>query len=326
MEQLMSYVYSVYEKRSFSEAAKCLFISQPALSAAVARRERELGFRIFDRTTAPISLTPEGEAYIEMIEEILESEQKLSRRLQQLAQGSYGKVSVGGTSYTASQLIPIICGAFRRKYPGIEMHLDFGNVGAVNNLLEKLHHGQLDVHFSYQYEAQTEQATPIYIEQLVIAMHRSIAEKYGLSHLAIGREAFLSRTYTPREELEDLSVFREVPFLYFFKNGSTYRYMEALLGEYRCADCSIKNVRHSGVHYRMMCAGMGALLTTDVAVAAAPAAEGEILFFVPSGTRAQRVLYAVQKKDAASDLVVEHFLAVAKEVGALGTKAFTGQP
>ena len=56
----MDYFYEFYLERSFSGAAKKLFISQPALSASVKKVEKQLGVTIFDRSTNPISLTPAG--------------------------------------------------------------------------------------------------------------------------------------------------------------------------------------------------------------------------------------------------------------------------
>ena len=68
MELNENYVYHAYLSKSFTKAANILYISQPSLSAAIASKEKELGFRIFDRSTKPISLTREGEIYIEMLE------------------------------------------------------------------------------------------------------------------------------------------------------------------------------------------------------------------------------------------------------------------
>ena len=53
----IEYIYAVYQERSFSKAAQKLYVSQPWLSAAVKKTERELNARIFDRGTSPISLT-----------------------------------------------------------------------------------------------------------------------------------------------------------------------------------------------------------------------------------------------------------------------------
>ena len=60
----MRYVYSVYQEKSFSKAAKKLFISQPALSNMVRKAENEIGAPIFDRSTIPLTVTKEGAYYI----------------------------------------------------------------------------------------------------------------------------------------------------------------------------------------------------------------------------------------------------------------------
>ena len=67
MELAERYAYTVYTKKSFTAAAKELYISQPALSAMITKLEKSIGFRIFDRNTSPLSLTPAGRVYIEYL-------------------------------------------------------------------------------------------------------------------------------------------------------------------------------------------------------------------------------------------------------------------
>ena len=67
----MKYVYEVYKEKSFSKAAKKLFISQPALSNMVRKAEKEMGAPIFDRSTIPLTVTKEGAYYIRTVEKIL---------------------------------------------------------------------------------------------------------------------------------------------------------------------------------------------------------------------------------------------------------------
>ena len=67
MFQGMEYVYEVYKEKSFSKAARKMFISQPSLSANVKRVEQKLGYPIFDRSTKPLELTEFGKNYIRSI-------------------------------------------------------------------------------------------------------------------------------------------------------------------------------------------------------------------------------------------------------------------
>ncbi|WP_432987573.1 LysR family transcriptional regulator [Dactylosporangium sp. CA-233914] len=62
----------VARHRSFSRAASALGVSQPAVSQAVARLERELGFRLFARTSREVSLTDSGLALLPHASALLE--------------------------------------------------------------------------------------------------------------------------------------------------------------------------------------------------------------------------------------------------------------
>ena len=92
----MEYVYAVYEEQSFSKAARKLYLSQPALSAAVRRAEAEIHTPIFDRSTNPIRLTAAGAYYIDAVKRILDIRQEMESYFDALAGECRGSVRVGG--------------------------------------------------------------------------------------------------------------------------------------------------------------------------------------------------------------------------------------
>ena len=55
----------VAKARNFSKAAVQASRSQPAISSQINALEEQLGFKLFDRTSRAVSLTPEGEALLE---------------------------------------------------------------------------------------------------------------------------------------------------------------------------------------------------------------------------------------------------------------------
>ena len=55
------YIYAVYHERSFSKAAKKLYVSQPWLSATVKKVAQELKRPLFDSNNKPNSLPEPGE-------------------------------------------------------------------------------------------------------------------------------------------------------------------------------------------------------------------------------------------------------------------------
>lgn len=74
------------ETRSFKATANALRMSGPAVSKAIARLERHLGTRLFNRTTRSVALTDDGQAFLDrcrrILEDVREAEELLtSRRL-----------------------------------------------------------------------------------------------------------------------------------------------------------------------------------------------------------------------------------------------------
>jgi len=67
---------AVAEKGSFSEAAKSLFISQPAVSSRIQNLEDELNEKLFERNNRQIQLTMAGRVFARYVRSILSSYQE----------------------------------------------------------------------------------------------------------------------------------------------------------------------------------------------------------------------------------------------------------
>ena len=68
----LRYVVALSEESSINDAAKRLFVSQPALTAALKTLEEEVGFDIFLRTKSGISLTVKGIEFLGYAKSVLE--------------------------------------------------------------------------------------------------------------------------------------------------------------------------------------------------------------------------------------------------------------
>jgi DNA-binding transcriptional LysR family regulator len=70
---------------SFTEAAELLGVSKSAVGKSIARLESRLGVKLFHRTTRQVTLTADGDAYLEVcataLEQIAEAESSLGSRL-----------------------------------------------------------------------------------------------------------------------------------------------------------------------------------------------------------------------------------------------------
>ena len=69
--QQMRYVLAAAEKKSFSAAAKSLFISQPSLSQQIGNLEKELGIPLFIRHSKSVTLTDAGKQFVIQAQRIL---------------------------------------------------------------------------------------------------------------------------------------------------------------------------------------------------------------------------------------------------------------
>ena len=111
MDWIVSFV-AVARHGGFSAAAKATFRSQSRISEHVAELEKALGVLLFDRTTHPARLTPEGRALVPHAEEIL-------NRLNDLTSAG-GEVRFGTYPSAAAWLFPQVV---RRLPAEIRLHL-----------------------------------------------------------------------------------------------------------------------------------------------------------------------------------------------------------
>lgn len=136
------YVLAINEERSFSKAAKRLFISQPSLSQYINRLEGQLGVTIFDRNTIPLSLTYEGELYIESVKSIMNIIEGLQKKFDDVTDLKKGRVNIGLTPSKANNPLPAILPVFKKEYPGIDLTITEGPSSQLEDMLTR---GQVDI-------------------------------------------------------------------------------------------------------------------------------------------------------------------------------------
>lgn len=127
----------VAEAKSFSEAAKILYLTQPTVSAHVASMEKELGVCLLMRSTKEVSLTEEGEILYDYAMQMLELEQQIRERF-----GSRKKegavLRIAASTIPSQYLLPEIMVRFRERYPGVRLRvMETDSAGAVEQILSR---------------------------------------------------------------------------------------------------------------------------------------------------------------------------------------------
>lgn len=312
MDLAEKYVYHVYMAKNFTKAAKLLYISQPSLSAAVAAKEKELGFRIFNRSTRPISLTPEGEIYIEMLEGVMRCENDMMQRLNQMKAPQKKKIVIVSALYISYYLVPTICSALYHRYPDISVAFDICNNGT-KTPIQKLENHEADVDISYYKDDKKYQCYPLFEERVILTMHKSFLTA-DLAPYCITKEELLSKSYPDEKVVRDSYLFRNIPFLSTDKSGNISQYMQNIFAHYTLANYRVIHSRNSGTHFNMMCAGIGALLSSDAIIEITKAPLDDICFFVFPKEISTRTLYALVRKNEMTDDSIQRFLDVATQV------------
>ena len=80
----IEYVYAIYKERSFTKAAEKLYVSQPALSLAITKLEKRLGYPLFERRGKECVPTEYGEKYIAAIERIKRIQDDLEHEIEEM--------------------------------------------------------------------------------------------------------------------------------------------------------------------------------------------------------------------------------------------------
>lgn len=153
---------------------------------------------------------------------------------------------------------------------------------------------------------------PICEERLVIAMPKDLKGAKELSHLALTYKEILTGEYSREQEIEDLSIFNSIEFIKHTDRTDTAYRMTNMLGDFKVAACEIKNARHSEMHYNLMCAGIGAVITTDFAIRQKQHNAKDLLFFLPKSKESYRTIYIAKQHSADDNPIVKNFIQTVK--------------
>ncbi|ABB15748.1 selenium metabolism-associated LysR family transcriptional regulator [Carboxydothermus hydrogenoformans] len=134
----------VAEKKSFSEAARLLHISQPAISMHIQALEEYYGTKLLDRTTKRVTLTPAGEILYKYTLHLLSLMDKAQRDISQAAGIIKGKLILGASLTIGGHVLPPLLSSFYRKYPDVNITMEIMNTEKV---LERVSDLTLDLGF-----------------------------------------------------------------------------------------------------------------------------------------------------------------------------------
>ncbi|MBG0817788.1 LysR family transcriptional regulator [Planomonospora sp. ID82291] len=142
--QQMRYVVAIAETGNFTRAAERCLVVQSALSHQIARLERELGARLFDRTSRRVRLTSAGEAFLPAARQALDAAERARAEVAASAGEIRGGLAVGAIPTVTAVDLPTVLRHFHLRHRQVRISL---RSGASEELTERVRQGTLDVAF-----------------------------------------------------------------------------------------------------------------------------------------------------------------------------------
>lgn len=109
---------------NLSAAARALDLTPPAATKRLAQMENRLGVRLINRTTRSISLTNEGEIYLQYATRILEQMREMEDAVSPHRSAPRGLLRVNATLGFGRTTIAPLVSQFARRYPQVEVQLE----------------------------------------------------------------------------------------------------------------------------------------------------------------------------------------------------------
>ncbi|HLX31811.1 MAG TPA: selenium metabolism-associated LysR family transcriptional regulator [Gaiellaceae bacterium] len=123
---------AVVERRSFSQAADQLGVTQPAVSLQIRSLEQRLGQRLLDRSGRRVEPTEAGLRLYRGAQRLLALEQQLLQELGDEAEGDVtGRLEIGASTGPGGSVLPVVLGEFQRLHPEVTVALTVSDTHAI---------------------------------------------------------------------------------------------------------------------------------------------------------------------------------------------------
>jgi DNA-binding transcriptional LysR family regulator len=123
---------AVVERRSFSQAADQLGVTQPAVSLQIRSLEQRLGQRLLDRSGRRVEPTEAGLRLYRGAQRLIALEQQLLADLGDEADGELkGRLEIGASTGPGGSVLPVVLGEFQQLHPLVHVALTVSDTHTV---------------------------------------------------------------------------------------------------------------------------------------------------------------------------------------------------
>jgi DNA-binding transcriptional LysR family regulator len=123
---------AVVERKSFSQAAERLGVTQPAVSLQIRSLEQRLGRQLLDRSGRRVEPTEAGLRLYASAQRLLQAEEQLLEELESDDEGALtGNLELGASTGPGGTVVPVILCEFQGRHPGVHVRLSVSDTQTV---------------------------------------------------------------------------------------------------------------------------------------------------------------------------------------------------
>jgi len=125
----------VAELGNVTEAARRLYMTQPAVSQTIADLEESLGLKLFDRINRKMHLTFAGEVLYKYSKKVLSLVEEAEAHMLEITNNRIGRLRLGASTTIGIYLLPMLVGQFKQQYGNIQSTFVIDNTGVIEEML-----------------------------------------------------------------------------------------------------------------------------------------------------------------------------------------------
>src|SRR5581483_4742163 len=157
---------AVVERRSFSQAAEQLGVTQPAVSLQIRSLEKRLGVQLVDRSGRRVEPTEAARRLYRSAQRLLAAEEQLLVELGEEVEGELtGRLEIGASTGPGGTVLPVALAEFQELHPGVHVALSVSDTQRVIEEVELGVVGAVRRHRGVVFE-------PFFRDEVVLAVPR----------------------------------------------------------------------------------------------------------------------------------------------------------
>jgi len=195
LEYLRTYI-DVIKTGSFSEVARKLSISQPAVSFQIQKLEQDLGIRLIDRRHKTLTVTDAGKRLLRFAELFDKEYQLLTHDLEHLREEIKGNLNIIASTIPGDFILAPVLSEFKKLHPAVDVQVTVTDSAKV---IQSVKEGEFDIGFCGTLPVDTTlEAVKIAEDEIVLIVfpEHPFARREQVSFIEVSTEPLIFREPT----------------------------------------------------------------------------------------------------------------------------------